>query len=121
MGRVEGDQRIPPRHGDSLSRGGTERPPYLGRTGDDMTSRVAGLTLLLIGVLPACTLFHGSTSDNPTVDLTLNWDGTACKAAVPEEIHVSKDGARITWNVTDNCNQTERENETQFVFKYESQ
>jgi hypothetical protein len=77
--------------------------------------------LLLISVLPACTVFHGSATDNPTVDLKLNWDGKSCKAAVQDLIYVSEDGARITWNVTDNCNQTENENETQFVFKYQSQ
>ena len=85
-----------------------------------MRSSVTGLTLLLIAVLPACTLFHGSATDNPTVDLKLTWDGTSCKAAVQDPIYVSTDGARITWNVTDNCNQTEKENETQFVFKYQS-
>ena len=85
-----------------------------------MRSSVTGLTLLLIAVLPACTLFHGSATDNPTVDLKLTWDGTSCKAAVQDPIYVSTDGARITWNVSDNCNQTEKENETQFVFKYQS-
>ena len=86
-----------------------------------MRSTVTGLALLLIGVLPACTFFHGSATAGPNVDLKLNWDGTSCKAAVEDTIYVSADGERITWNVIDNCNQSEKENETQFVFKYQSQ
>ena len=119
MGRAQGNQRISPRDGRRDERARNNRPR--GQNWETTCrSSVPGSTLLLIAVLPACTLFHGSATDNPTVDLELTWDGTSCKAAVQDPIYVATDGARITWNVTDNCNQTEKENETQFVFKYQS-
>src|SRR3954468_10944137 len=88
-----------------------------------MRSSVAELAMVLVFASAGCARFeHDGAGTGTPVDLKLNWENGACKAHVnPDPVYVSKNRPRITWTVTDNCNQTnEEENETQLVFKYQA-
>jgi hypothetical protein len=86
-----------------------------------MRASVAGFAVALMLVPGACArLAHHGGKGTP-VDLKLNLVSGACKATVtPDPVYVSASNPRVTWTVTDACNQTtDEEAETQLVFKYQ--
>ena len=73
-------------------------------------------------MLAGCASIHGqgdSATDN-VVSIELRLDGQTCKPYVnPEDITARKNRPVVRWDITDNCNQSEDEAETQLVFQYQ--
>jgi hypothetical protein len=88
-----------------------------------MKSIVAGWAVFLLAlVLVGCASGreHKDSATDNVVSIELRLDGQTCKPHVnPEEITARKNRPVVRWDVTDNCNQSEDEAETQLVFQYQ--
>ena len=87
-----------------------------------MKSMAAFTGFILVVMLGGCASIHGqgdSATDN-VVSIELRLDGQTCKPYVnPEDITARKNRPVVRWDITDNCNQSEDEAETQLVFQYQ--
>ena len=84
-----------------------------------MRASVNASTVFLVTMFAGCTSHQLPGTAEVTIDL--RWESERCKAHVkPESVTVTEKQPRVTWTITDNCNQTgDEEKETQLVFRYE--